>query len=186
MRRLLLAALLAFLLAGCIRTVGPDYEFTPDSSRSVIIVSLTASGRIPGELLFYIRPVGDKLSLQGRSIQVFGPTLGIVDWPILKGGNPPDQPPGRLAVLEIAPGDYEFFRWSGVVGGFVNQNAVPFSKRFEVRAGEVVYLGNLHLARRGDQQWSVTTADRRDRDFPLLEKKLPKVPPERVAIRLLK
>ena len=93
MRRSLLAALLAFLLASCIRTVGPDYELKPDSSRSVIIVSLTASGRIPGE---------------------------------------------------------------------------------------------LHFARRGDQQWSVTTADRRDRDFPLLEKKLPNVPTERVAIRLLK
>jgi hypothetical protein len=185
MKRSLVTVTLVLLLSGCIRSVSPDFELKPDSSRGVIVVSLTASGRIPGELLFYVRPQGDTASLQGRSIQVFGPTKGIVDWPILKSGNPPDQPPGRLAILELAPGQYEFYRWSGIVGGFVQQNVKPFSYRFEVRPGEVVYLGTLHLNRPNDQKYTVTTGDRRDRDFPLLEKKLPNVPPEKIATRLL-
>jgi len=186
MKRSLAAVILVFLLAGCSRSVKPDFELKPDSTTGVVIVSMTASGRIPGELLFYLRPMGNVISLQPRAMQVFGPTKDQIDWPILKSGNPPNQPPGRLAILELSPGQYEFYRWSGGVGGNMIAQSRPFSYPFEVRAGEVVYLGTLHLNRPDDQKYTMTTGDRRERDFALLQKRLPNVAPEKIVTRLLK
>src|SRR5206468_10334175 len=172
------------LLAGCVRTVTADFELKSDSSTGVIVVSVTASGRIPGALIFYVRPIGDLAKLQTHSISVLD-NRQLIDWPVPKSGAPVVQPPGRLAVLDMAPGQYEFYRWSGRVGGSLVESNV-FSRRFEVRAGEVAYLGNLHLTTGNDRNWNMSTADRRDRDFRLLATKLPNVPQEKIVIRLLK
>ena len=177
------AASAACFLAGCITAVGPDFQLKDDASTGVIAVSVTASGTIPRGLAFQFRPAGD--TSRSRGVLVFS-TKDVVDWPIPDSGRTPvDQPPGRLAILEIAPGEYEFFRWSGFSGAMRVESGTPFSKRFEVRAGEVVYLGNLHLITR-DKKWVVSSSDRHDRDFPLLAKKLPNVPQERIVTRLLK
>lgn len=184
MKRSLVGVMLACLLTSCVSKVKPDFEMKADSSKGVMIVSVTASGSIPGGLVFKFRTGGTGGSLQPHTIQLFA-HKDEIDWPVLKSA--PDQPAGRLAILELPPGQYEFYLWAGHAGGMSVSNATEFSKRFEIRASEVVYLGNLHLKRaRGEQMFTLFTGDRRDRDFPLLATKLPNVPPEKIAVRLLK
>ena len=52
MNRSLVAVMLACLLTGCVSKVKPDFEMKADSSKGVMIVSATASGSIPGGLVF--------------------------------------------------------------------------------------------------------------------------------------
>jgi hypothetical protein len=45
-------------------------------------------------------------------------------------------------------------------------------------------VGSLHVTVRGNQ-FSIAAEDRRQRDLALLAQKLPNVPPESVAVRLI-
>lgn len=108
--------------------------------------------------------------------------------PIL--GTPSDDAPcGRLAVIELQPGEYEFYSWRGGTssgpGGFTVtvRSTEPFSKRFRVIPGKAVYLGNVHfsVSRSGPFQrapYQMRVSDLRQRDLALLHQKNPRITPD--------
>ena len=60
-----------------------------------------------------------------------------------------DVDKGRLAIIELAPGEYEFQRWVANAGGFGGVRSInpqkPISIKFSVEKGKLFYLGNIHL-----------------------------------------
>jgi len=100
------------------------------------------------------------------------------------------EPCGRLAVIELRAGEYEFYSWhgesGGAPGGFTMSARArqDFSKRFTVRAGRAVYLGNIHFAVRGGS-FRMSVADRQDWDLPLLRSKHPNIANDKVVVAIL-
>ncbi|HSD83761.1 MAG TPA: hypothetical protein VLG46_07885 [Anaerolineae bacterium] len=117
-----------------------------------------------------------------------------------------ESPPGRLAVFALPTGRYEFYRcefaglspgtnrhvWRTGKNGVVTPNnpsysgfdtpsytaikAEPFVIRFEVSAGKVIYIGNLHLLWNEDERKGrVTLRDSSQRDLLLLQQKFPQI-----------
>ncbi|MCW7540138.1 hypothetical protein OOT46_20090 [Aquabacterium sp. A7-Y] len=103
---------------------------------------------------------------------------------------------GRVYVLTLPPGQHQIDAWN-VVGGrtqsFVTPQPPPPPLSFEVSAGEVLYLGNLHMNIRmasvGLGGWAPVDGypevrDRRELDIAVAEKKHP-VLQGKVSTRLL-
>lgn len=84
---------------------------------------------------------------------------------------------GRLAVLRLPPGDYEFHGWAlteKMPGGAMEYGpARDFSYRFHVEPGKAAYLGRLSLQLSGRATQRLTVEDRRSDDLALLAKKHP-------------
>jgi hypothetical protein len=108
------------------------------------------------------------------------------------------NPPGALWVLELSAGPHRISRWgvmynTGIGGGtFQPRDCPPIP--FELRAGEILYLGNLHMetsmARnvfglkvlgRGYPAFH----DERARDLARFRQQYPALAPHHVDVRLL-
>ena len=112
-----------------------------------------------------------------------------------------DAPCGRLAIIELQQGEYEFYSWGGQAGagaGPVTYNVGStndFSKRFRVLAGKAVYLGNVHFAISFDAPtftilsvrypYRIKVSDMRQRDLPLFYQKNPSITSESVVVNIL-
>jgi len=180
---------IALLLTGCAASnIARDYVPDPKHPDGVAVVSLTRSG-IGAQFNLFINVRG--IDRQYDTKIVITELLTSSDWscPAL-GTIAEDKPCGRLAVLRLLPGSYEFYSWSGSTGSASIWPRQPFSKKFTVVAGTVVYLGNVHLAI-GSSGFSVQggyqvrTADMRDRDLPLLHRNYPKIAPDTVLVRII-
>ena len=85
---------------------------------------------------------------------------------------------GTVFAVKLPPGEYEIDRWS-VSGGASNvESTVPFSIRFVVEKGKVVYIGNFHfiqVARLGPMVTGATLTYRHEaeRDTSMLKAKFP-------------
>jgi len=169
--------------------------------KGYVIVSLTRSGlRGPYVIEIELRGRGSShMSTQ----RVAGGLLASSDWPCPTFAPVPEnQPCGRLAVLELPEGEYEFHSWHGTLTRAAPlqpsriQAREKFSKWFRVTAGQAVYLGNvnihvieecadgpLHLA--GSRvSYSVDVNDMQERDLALLYRKDPRFAPGTVQKRL--
>ncbi len=177
------------LVTGCaVSNVAQDYGPDPRDPGGVAVVSLTRSG-IGAQFNLFVNVRG--IDRRYDTKVVITDLLTPSDWscPVL-GTIPDDKPCGRLAVVQLPPGEYEFYSWHGTTGSANISAGRPFSKKFTVVAGSVIYLGNVHLAigssgfsLRGGYQ--VNTADMRDRDLTLLHRKYPKIAPDAVLVRIL-
>jgi hypothetical protein len=108
-----------------------------------------------------------------------------------------DSPCGRLAVIELQQGEYEFYSWqggtSGGPGGFTVtvRSTEPFSKRFRVVPGKAVYLGNIHFSVtrggpfQGGGTYRMRVSDLQKRDLPLLHQKNPRITSDSVVVSIL-
>jgi len=201
------------ILSGCattnaIKNIGKDYRLDSSKKTGVAVASLSFSGlRRPHPLAsfdFYVhcRGIGNDFK---KEISI----CDSADW------KPPGRflfvgrykPLGRLAVIELLEGDYEFFSWHGGCGGFVTQEmrvkaTKEFSRKFKVVSGKAVYLGNIHIhihkvvpgriEYRGTKpvtsiqyasgMYNVQEKDLRDRDLSLLYQKYPLIKPDQVII----
>jgi hypothetical protein len=165
-------------LASCQVTGTANAERNLDlsaKSTGVAVVSVTVSGYLPGTHWYQIV---DLKSPQQPPISV--PTnadsFGL-DW---NPGSLGDKNfTGRLAVIELAPGDYEIRRWVMMVGNSATYaSRRPFGYRFSIAAGEIVYLGNVHTdiqrsASASALPYASTVTDRQERDLPLFQQKYP-------------
>ncbi|MBY0445910.1 MAG: hypothetical protein K2Q15_11950 [Burkholderiales bacterium] len=76
---------------------------------------------------------------------------------------------GKLHLLSLAPGQYTVQQalgdWSYTAAGWPQQrrDQMPIGQSFEVKAGEVIYLGEVHLAL--SFQSSLKMSDQHERDF---------------------
>lgn len=151
----------AILITGCASMPSgePAAELN-DSSKGVVMASVSFKRMsMTRDSWFYIRPKGsvDKNAKVVRlsALQPWvGPlTRGFGQLPLVgsKSADFPDMPAriGRIAAVALEPGDYELYTWGLYVDayggyGYVNPKAPVPPLTFQVKAGEVTYLGSLH------------------------------------------
>ncbi|GHD63184.1 hypothetical protein [Jeongeupia chitinilytica] len=89
---------------------------------------------------------------------------------VLRTTSAQSDPNGELAVLDLKPGRYvvagAYTTWGGGGGPSVDSNArqayIPIGREFEVKAGEVVYLGSLGFTLDNNERATVRDAWARD------------------------
>jgi hypothetical protein len=88
--------------------------------------------------------------------------------------NPLDwqSPKGRLVVIELDSGSYQFYRWAFLLGV---QRVLPdkdFAIPFEILPGKATYIGNLHFGiSLKTRDYELTVSDQSDRDLTLFHKR---------------
>jgi hypothetical protein len=174
----------ALLAAGCAQrgTANIEPAYRPGGA-GLLVASVTASGHNPGTLSFQIVRVSAPTETV-VTIPVNDEALGL-DWRL---GDPDVQNGGhgRLAVVELEPGEYEVRR------GFIHVSAQEtytsvrrHGFRFTIIPGKATYLGNVHVDMRHSPEGRLLAVtnlvDRRRRDLALLHKKYSGVRPEQVV-----
>jgi len=175
-----LSILLSIAFMGCgARNVGKAYSLDETKGKGVAVVSLTRSGYRASSLFVHLRGVDNDYRKQVPVTDLFassdfgmGPLFGDI---------PADKPCGRLAVIELPQGEYEFYSF----GGSNIWATTEFSMRFKVIAGQAVYLGNMHLSLQ-PRRYNIKTSDMCDRDLPLLYQKCPNIAPDAVVVNILR
>lgn len=185
----LAAVLLSFVLWGC---AGPQVskEATPAAiqGRGVVIVSVTHdadTGR-RSKAHFFI----DQQSKQFETRVV----RSVEEMLMITKGSDFDDVHGRVYVLDVEPGLHSIDSWQSAGQAVrITPRVAPAPMRFEVKAGEVVYIGNLNLNHSMGRNLlgiSVVASaqpevrDRRDLDLPIAESKVPSIKGQ-VQVRLL-
>ena len=134
---------LSGLLAGCASvgsTLSPGEG--PQPSQGCVVASITTEKEYGvGDAWFFIRTAGDEKFHRMDARGMLRPAETRVSHGLRE---------GHLSVVSLEPGEYELYQWTlylSVFGayGYLNsdEDVKPF--RFTVRAGEITYLGNLHL-----------------------------------------
>ena len=178
---------LTILLAGC-QTVGvPNADTNIDLSQrasGLAVISITVSGFQTGTFWYQIANLGN-VQAPPVSLASNADSFGL-DW------NPGQAAgrtfKGRLAVVELPPGNFEIRRWvmlNGNAGTYTSRQ--PMQYRFTVGRGEVVYVGNVHTdiqqsASTTTLPYSTKISDEQARDLPLLFQKYPGI--KRAMIRV--
>jgi hypothetical protein len=181
----------ASLLAACALQNVPENATAPRPGRGIAVISLTRTGTVDSELWLMLRPAGGSF----RNQVLLDGWRDTRDWSetafVQQGVNrlelaDPARPIGRLAVMELPPGEYEFYGWTGDtriwprVTMHYTLAAAGFSVRFTVREGAVTYLGALRLELppvlqplqfRGD--YRLQTLQDPERDLAVLRNKFP-------------
>lgn len=169
-RRLFIGSLLA-LLAGCAtQQTDPQARLAgslaPRAGKAYVVVALSADTFQASNTYLNARfsqpGPAEGLALQfGHSIQA---KLGSD-----RIGDSETGVPGKLQLLELEPGRYEFSEassnWPDPSGRepFSQSNRLPMKHSFEVQAGESIYLGEIRLLLNDHPQ--VTIVDAHERDF---------------------
>lgn len=212
MNRTLIPAALVVGLTACttVSDLPRDYAVGANGD-GLAIVSLTLSGKTLDRVSsfeFRVREIapedGDPVSMrqyfdsarqherwvaEGESLRR-GADRGV----IVKGANSAEPldiaeagtATGRLAALRLPPGAYEFYAWKvrepNPYGGTEYSPTHPFSYRFSVKSGQVVYLGqlNLQLSERNTQ--TITVEDKKSRDLAVLTAKVPSIRAGQVSV----
>lgn len=172
------SALCALALAGCAGpqvSQAPDAKVTADKGVVVLSVSHDADTGAGSMSLFY---VDEGRGTERRVLQTVERVMSIPTR-----GDLPDTR-GILYALELSPGTHEIVSWQTATNGvrvFPRGQLPPLT--FEAKAGEVTYIGNLHMVNvMGRPSWMLPsmpiagTPEVRDRaaiDVPLAEKKFP-------------
>lgn len=205
-KNLAVAAFTALGLGACAGTTDLPRSYTPEANRSegLAVISLAVSGKefsqvtgfeyrlreaaAPGETPVVSRHLYDSATQQARAAHNAGAAQGSTTRRVVVSGSGSGEPldlvndgraVGRLAVLRLPPGDYEFHAWAlkeKTPGGETEYGpARDFSYRFHVESGKVAYLGrlNLQLSERATQK--LTVEDWQKDDLVLLEKKHPEL-----------
>jgi hypothetical protein len=196
--------LLGLLLAGCSADVtnNKDFRLSDQSDTGLVVVSLTYAGlnddrQLVGSRYVDFRPVAAADSQAGGGqtggsrIPVFNHKSTIrQDWSGPPAGKeiPQDQPLGRLVLLNVKPGQYEFYQWNGdrdCAGRHCTVTSTTyFSVKFEAVKGKATYAGELKLVQERSK-YGLRIADRSDRDLPLLKQKAPYLTDEQVRVKLM-
>ena len=180
--------LLAGLLGACsANELAPGAALQPRGDTGLAVLSLTRSGWRDFDLFVDLKGPGQwaprPIILRAKSF--------ARDW---KGGpewktTSVEDPEGRLVVLQLKPGTYRIDRWNGDSqrdgfngNGYLMYPASPLDMTFDVKPGELTYLGELHFALPDKPNWlaNLSTAtyrieikDQHERDLALLRNKYP-------------
>lgn len=169
-------------LAACAmpqRNISSDYQL--NDKAGVVLMSLTASGDCGFAYFAVIRRVLDKKEYS-VGMQDIGEQR---DWE--KQGNCPTQADdyfGKLAVLALPAGEYEFITLEGV-SRYRAVVTEDLGIKFSVAAGKFSYLGNIHFHFRGDV-FDYEAKDMRDRDITRFLRKYDQVDLGDILIRVIR
>lgn len=203
MNRLMLAVSLPLVLAGCATAPDLPQNYALDGMRAegVAIVSLTLTGmplektsgveyRIrelaprpegavatklhPASPQQHARSLWDNEGYRPMTRQIAVKGLGTAEpLDILSDG----KPVGRLAVLRLPPGNYEFHGWKVKVPDTHGEReyapAQAYSYRFSIKPGVATYIGRLHLDLDDQRSQRLTLEDQRREDLATLGNKHP-------------
>lgn len=99
---------------------------------------------------------------------------------------------GRLYVLKLKAGDYEFKTWSFTLAEPGERTTVhtpaktPAALPFKVVAGRATYLGSFSASKAAERDIAVTIEDQSKRDVPVFAQKCPNVDAGLIDTRLIK
>src|SRR6185312_13378187 len=190
-KELLFILLFASLtLAGCsVQSVKKDFSFSDASNEGIVILSVShdLSGGRGTRAIFYM----DGIPVHG------GKMLFSLDdaFPGIPRGSDFADSYGHIIVMSLPAGKHFMDSWQVTIGSaaYLYPRRKPVPLEFEVRKGEIVYLGNLHanlytgknlfgMSVVGDGYPEVR--DERERDLPMIEEKYPQFK-GKVAVHLL-
>jgi len=161
---------LSVLIVGCATPdVDATYRLTPASTEGVVTGSVTYKGSFSGYGVHYKQIDG---TAQGRFANhhshyaVYAP----------RGDFSTEDYAGVVFAVPLPAGEYEMHEWSIGSGFTTVLSTTPFSIRFKVEPGKMVYAGNFHFTQTTSRGLTVTGArltykEAMDRDLPLLKKK---------------
>ena len=169
-----------------VKNIDPNRPVALSPGTGIIVGSVTAPMVLHywDICLFHYRKLGDSKSGVLESASPTANLLWMKDRPIEPGGTGPDpgleQQLGRLFAVELAAGTYEIYQLDTRETALIHMQPV----RFEVRSGEIIYIGNLHVhyclytpdrhAYRGRINGGIPSVhDEAQRDLPLLVRKFP-------------
>jgi len=186
----LLISIAVFLLQACssnpVKSIDSNQPITLSPGTGMIVGSVTAPRVMHywEKSNFRYRKLGESKSGSLESATPTSDFLWIKDHPIQPGGLGPDPgleaQLGRLFAVKLAAGTYEIYRLDKKSGLLIHMQPV----RFEVRGGEILYIGNLHVrfclykpdrrVYRGYINAGIPSVrDESQRDLPLLLQKFP-------------
>ncbi|WP_323003989.1 hypothetical protein [Denitromonas sp.] len=210
MKKTIFALLMPVIITGCATTDLPSkYALDENSGRSIAVAGVTLSGaplsRFAGfELLvrerkgqsessvnvkpYYHSVTGlartisenSKHRQRHRSFVIKGPasneSLDIVE---------EDKATGRVAVLELPPGDYEVYGWRlrerTQFGGLEYTPVMALSHGFRVEPGEGHYLGRFDLDFTAEGRPRMAIDDRRAEDLSAISTRYARVDVARIS-----
>ena len=169
--RLLAMLLMAFIASGC-ATFNASSSYAPEASpnKGLVVFSFTASEEIQNFGLQY-ESAGTGSSQRGDV--TFHTIQDPLDW------TTPEK--GRLVVMELPAGRYEFYRFIAPLRWMSERFSVPFF----ATPGKVVYFGNLHVDV-GGFRGSIRIDNMASRDLPLLMSRYPRIKPGDITTTLFK
>ncbi len=184
----MIAVVALLTLASC-ATPGPLLLPAPGSSareNGYVMFSMTGSG--PADA---VRRLCLSLRLRGISNAITRQVTSCMRERLLPGAGEND-PMGKMVLIELPPGEYEFDDYEGAGASFsgVRYSAPPgFEYKFDVASATINYLGDLNFAlargigyqQMGDLNLTPTQVlslhfqvlDRQDRDAPLFDTQFP-------------
>ncbi|EJL87532.1 hypothetical protein PMI16_02876 [Herbaspirillum sp. CF444] len=189
----LLIGLLVLLLAGCAaKSVQRDYALDEKSGKGIVIVSVSHDQRGSRALnaIFYVDFKPGIIMPEHMMLKTLGESFpGIPKASEFKDNY------GQVLALELPAGMHQINSWrASRSGGFqISPRDMPPPLEFEVVAGKIQYLGNLHLILEGGRNIFgipiVSDAhpevrDMRQRDIAMIERKYPQFK-EHIDIALL-
>ncbi len=140
---------LVVLFLGSCTSYGPvasSSSYTVGSDKGLVVMSITRSSTFDVPFILQYHAKGDISWLPAKEI----PTLADDDWEDLaieNGSEDYDKLSGRLVVFESKPGRYAFDNMI-VEDGYEQArwgNAGDYFVPFDVDAGKVTYIGNVHM-----------------------------------------
>lgn len=169
-----LLALTCILITGCAsNNVGKNYLLDSASGKGLLIGSLVQEGNLTSNSLFF-REIG--VNKKGSNISMNGMFLpkGIY-------GSDFEDSEGKLFVVELDEGQYEFYSWMMHSGSWSIKPDSDFSRKFEIKSGKASYVGEYRLKNiMGKNLFGINIVsgaslivdDKYSRDFPLLSSKI--------------
>lgn len=169
--RLAIAVTLTAALSACAaQSITQDYTLTAEAREGVVTGSVSYSGRYSGYYVHYRQlPGGVRGEFSFGSSVAVVPDKGDFSEPGLR---------GSVFAKALPPGEYEVYRWSVGSGYATVASTEPFSIRFTVEPGKLVYLGNFHFIKTSSLGLTVTGAklsykEEIASDLPIFKRKFP-------------
>lgn len=175
----------------------PTYNYLDATKgKGFVVISVTVSGEPIDTLSVYWRGVDNnyKGSIAGTNIFLKDDWNESNSWDRIT----EDNFHGRLAVIELPQGEYEFYAHVAQLDfkevSKIDTEDNEYSKRFEVIAGKAVYVGNMHFSFEKKHKggfafwgylWKMEIDDMQERDLTLFYQRNPKITPDNVAVNII-
>jgi len=187
-----LLCLLAILLTGCaVSNVDRDFSFENNPEQGIVIasVSFDRAGSRNFQAMFYLDEGITGASVPSRRLEALPERVTI------RMGSQFKDSYGQVLAISLPAGRHVISSWRLVrsAGYIVSPSGKMPPLEFQVEAGKVQYIGNLHLnlaeannvfGFRIVADASPEIRDSQDRDLPIIRKKYPQFA-DRMEIRLL-
>jgi hypothetical protein len=184
--------LLTLLLAGCAASsVQRDFSLNskPDQGVVIISVSFDQSGSRNFQGTFFMDQGSETLQPLGVQLRA------LREYPFARLGSEFEDSYGQVLALALPAGKHVINSWRLVRTSLyeIGPRKAPAPLEFQVVAGKVQYLGNLHLnLRSGKNMFGISmiddarpeVRDQRVRDITMIEKKYPQFK-DQISIQLL-